>query len=114
MGRLEGKTALVTGAGTGIGRACMVLFAKEGAKVFGISRTQANLDETLRLVEAENGSGSVFSADLSDPERAEASVEQMLDEYGRIDILPQCRRRRLQHQGLESRFDGSRSQHAGR
>ena len=87
MGRLDGKTALITGAGTGIGRACMVVFAKEGAKVFGISRTQANLDETLKLVNAENGIGSVFSADLSDPERAEASVNQMMDEYGRIDIL---------------------------
>ena len=65
MGRLEGKTAMVTGAGTGIGRACMVLFAKQGAKVFGISRTQANLEETLALVNAEGGIGSVFSADLS-------------------------------------------------
>lgn len=87
MGRLEGKTAMVTGAGTGIGRACMVLFAKQGAKVFGISRTQANLEETLALVNAEGGIGSVFSADLSDPERAEASVNQMIDDYGRIDIL---------------------------
>jgi len=87
MGRLEGKTAMVTGAGTGIGRACMVLFAKHGAKVFGISRTQTNLEETLSLVNAEGGTGSVFSADLSDPQRAEASVQRMMDDYGRIDIL---------------------------
>ena len=50
MGRLDGKIAFVTGAGTGIGRACMVMFAKEGATVFGVSRTQANLDESLRQV----------------------------------------------------------------
>ena len=87
MGRLEGKTALITGAGTGIGRACMILFAKEGAEVFGVSRTQANLDETVKLVAAEGGTGSVFSADLSLPEGAEASVNQMIDTYGRIDIL---------------------------
>jgi NAD(P)-dependent dehydrogenase (short-subunit alcohol dehydrogenase family) len=87
MGRLEGKTAMITGAGTGIGRACMVMFAKEGAEVFGVSRTQANLDETLKLLEAEGGKGSVFSADLSLPEGAEAAVEQMMSRCGRIDIL---------------------------
>ena len=47
MDRLKGKIALITGAGTGVGRACMKLFAAEGAKVVGVSRTKANLDETL-------------------------------------------------------------------
>ena len=49
MARLEGKIALITGAGTGIGRACMELFSKEGATVFGVSRTQSNLDKTCLL-----------------------------------------------------------------
>ena len=87
MGRLQGKIALVTGAGSGIGRACMIMFAKEGATVYGVARTQANLDETLALVEAAGGSGGVFSADLSDPARAEAAVERCIAEYGRIDVL---------------------------
>ncbi len=87
MGRLENKVALITGAGTGIGRACMVMFAKEGATVFGVSRTQKNLDETLGQVRAAGGEGSVFSADLSTPEGAEAAVNQCIKEYGRIDIL---------------------------
>lgn len=87
MGRLANKIALVTGAGTGIGRACMIMFATEGARVFGVSRTQANLDETRRLVQATGGIGSVFSADLSVPEGAQATVDQCLKEYGRIDIL---------------------------
>lgn len=87
MGRLDGKIALVTGAGTGIGRACMIMFAREGAKVFGVSRTLLNLEETLGLVNDVGGEGSVFSADLSDPDRAEATVNQCIEEYGRIDIL---------------------------
>lgn len=87
MGRLENKVALITGAGTGIGRGCMVMFAKEGATVFGVSRTQKNLDETLRLVEGAGGKGSVFSADLATPEGAEAAVNECIRQHGRIDIL---------------------------
>ncbi len=87
MGRLEGKIALITGAGAGIGRACMTMFAKEGATVFGVARTQANLDETLAQVKAVGGKGSVYSADLSQPDRAEAAVQKCIETYGRIDIL---------------------------
>lgn len=87
MGRLDGKIALITGASSGIGRACMIMFAKEGATVLGVARTQGNLDETLRQVKAAGGAGSVFSADLSDPARAEAAVNRCIEEYGRIDVL---------------------------
>jgi len=86
-GRLDGKIAMVTGASSGIGRACMAMFAREGATVFGVARTQANLDESLRLVAAAGGKGSVFSADLSDPDQVEAAVNRAIDHYGRIDIL---------------------------
>ena len=65
----------------------MIMFAREGAKVFGVSRTLLNLEETLGLVNDVGGEGSVFSADLSDPDRAEATVNQCIEEYGRIDIL---------------------------
>jgi NAD(P)-dependent dehydrogenase (short-subunit alcohol dehydrogenase family) len=87
MDRLKGKIAVVTGAGTGVGRACMTLFAREGAKVVGVSRTQANLDETLRQVKAAGGDGLVVAADLSKPEGAESVVDAALKAYGRIDIL---------------------------
>ena len=87
MGRLEGKIALVTGASSGIGRECMLMFAREGATVFGVARTQANLDETLAMVQTSGGNGSVCSADLSDSEQAETAVKQAIEVYGRIDIL---------------------------
>ena len=87
MDRVKGKVALITGAGTGVGRACMNLFAKEGAKVVGVSRTQANLDETLGLVKAAGGEGIVVAADLSTAAGAQKAVEAALQAFGRIDIL---------------------------
>jgi NAD(P)-dependent dehydrogenase (short-subunit alcohol dehydrogenase family) len=87
MDRLKGKVALITGAGTGVGRACMEIFAREGAKVVGVSRTQANLDETLAAVKAGGGVGAVVAADLSKPEGAQKAVDGALSAFGRIDIL---------------------------
>jgi NAD(P)-dependent dehydrogenase (short-subunit alcohol dehydrogenase family) len=87
MARLEGKIALITGAGTGIGRACMELFAKEGAIVFGISRTQSNLEETLSLVQVSGGTGKTFSADLSQPDEVQNAIDDCLQSFGRIDVL---------------------------
>jgi NAD(P)-dependent dehydrogenase (short-subunit alcohol dehydrogenase family) len=87
MGRLDGKVAIITGAGTGVGRAAMEIFAREGAKVVGVSRTQANLDETLRLVRDAGGEGAVVSADLSKPEGAQTAFDGAMAAYGRVDIL---------------------------
>ena len=89
-GRVDGKIALISGAGTGVGRACMVLFGREGAKVVGCSRTQANLDETLRLTKEAGGDGIVVAHDLAQPEGAEALIQAAMDVYGRIDILVNC------------------------
>ena len=87
MGRLQGKVALIAGAGTGVGRACMEIFAREGAKVVGVSRTQANLDEALKIVTDAGGDGKVVAADLSTPEGAQKAVDATLAAYGRVDIL---------------------------
>lgn len=87
MPRLKDKIALITGAGTGVGRACMEIFAKEGAKVVGVSRTQANLDETLQAVKAAGGEGAVVAADLSTPEGAQKAFDGAIEAFGRVDIL---------------------------
>jgi NAD(P)-dependent dehydrogenase (short-subunit alcohol dehydrogenase family) len=87
MGRLNGKVAIITGAGSGVGRAAMQIFAREGARVVGVSRTQANLDETLALVRAEGGDGRVVAADLSRPDGAQATFDAAIAAFGRVDIL---------------------------
>ena len=87
MDRLKGKVALITGAGTGVGRASMKLFAAEGAKVVGVSRTKSNLDESLMQIEAAGGEGHVVAADLSKPDGAEKAMAEAIKTYGRVDIL---------------------------
>jgi NAD(P)-dependent dehydrogenase (short-subunit alcohol dehydrogenase family) len=87
MKRLDGKIAIIAGAGTGVGRSCMTIFAREGATVIGTSRTQKNLDETLALVKQAGGQGMTVAADLSKVEGAETVIKKTLDTYGRIDVV---------------------------
>src|SRR5260370_40208986 len=87
MDRLKGKIALITGAGTGVGRACMKLFAAEGANVVAVSRTQSNLNETLAQAKATGGEGHVVAADLSKPDGAEKAIPETLKNFARVHIL---------------------------
>jgi NAD(P)-dependent dehydrogenase (short-subunit alcohol dehydrogenase family) len=90
MGRLDGKVAVITGAGSGVGRSTMVLFAQEGASVVGASRTQKNLDETMRMVEKTGGQGAVVAVDLSTDEGAATLIETAVESFGGVDILVNC------------------------
>jgi NAD(P)-dependent dehydrogenase (short-subunit alcohol dehydrogenase family) len=87
MGRMNNKVVIITGAGTGVGHACMALFAKEGARVIGVSRTKTNLDTVLAEVKAAGGEGMVVAADLSKDESAGQIVEAVMKTYGKIDVL---------------------------
>lgn len=84
-GRLDGKVAIITGAGTGVGRACMARFAEEGAKVLGAGRTLATLEESLSHVPS--GMGAIHVADLSKDESADAVVAAAIAAFGKVDIL---------------------------
>ena len=90
MHRLSGKVAVITGAGSGVGRACMKLFAAEGARVVGTSRTQSSLDEVMGLVAEIGGEGFVLARDVSTDTGAEEVVAAAVERYGRIDILVHC------------------------
>jgi 3-oxoacyl-[acyl-carrier protein] reductase len=87
-GRLEGKVALVTGAGGSIGQALAVRFAREGARV-GIHYHQnaAGADATLADIRAAGGEGASFGADLRSADAARDVVNRTADHFGRLDIL---------------------------
>jgi NAD(P)-dependent dehydrogenase (short-subunit alcohol dehydrogenase family) len=87
MGRLEDKVAVITGASSGIGRATMELFGREGAKVVGTARTESKLQEGLDAVTASGGEGIVVPADLEDPSSADRIANAAIEQFGRIDLL---------------------------
>lgn len=87
MGSLSGQISLVTGAGTGIGRAVALAFAREGARVALNGRRREPLGETADLIGAAGGAALVTPGDLTDAAAVRAVVEAVADAWGDIDIL---------------------------
>lgn len=85
--KLEGKIAIVTGAGKGIGREAALAVAAQGATVVAVARTQADLDETVKLIEGNGGSAISLSHDLTVGTEVQTMVDEVLEKYGKIDIL---------------------------
>ena len=85
--QLEGQVAIVTGAGTGIGRSTALLLAKEGAAVVVAARTLADLESVAGEIEAAGGRALVVQSDVSVEEQAEALIKKTIDAFGRVDIL---------------------------
>lgn len=85
--RLQGRTAIVTGAGSGIGRASALLFAKEGAYVALVDRDHAGLQETLEAIEDTKSEATVHVGDVGDADIAAATVADIIARRGRLDVL---------------------------
>ena len=86
QGTFTGKVAFVTGAGTGIGRATAVAFAKEGAKVALVGLETKDLEETHALIEGEKGESVVIAADTSKSDEVQAALQKTIDAFGQLDI----------------------------
>ena len=86
-GRLSNKVAIITGATSGIGKATAILFVQEGAKVVITGRRQNHGEEVVSAIEEDGGICQFIQADHTDPKACSHVVEQVLADYGRIDIL---------------------------
>lgn len=85
--RLEGKVALVTGAGSGIGRASAEAFAREGARVVVADLSESDALETAAKIGEGGGEAATAIGDVTDGADAEAMVRAAVDSYGRLDVL---------------------------
>jgi NAD(P)-dependent dehydrogenase (short-subunit alcohol dehydrogenase family) len=87
MGILEEKRAIVTGAGSGVGRATSLRFAEEGARVVCADIDEESAKETVRMVEDEGGAAIAIRTDVAKEADVIAMIDACVDAFGRLDIL---------------------------
>lgn len=84
---LKGKVALITGGGEGIGAATCRLFAREGAKVGVLGRSEDNISDVAEAIRKEGGEAVPLQADISRPEEMQQAAHELVERYGRLDIV---------------------------
>jgi NAD(P)-dependent dehydrogenase (short-subunit alcohol dehydrogenase family) len=87
VGRLDGRTALITGAGSGIGRESALLFAREGAAVVVVDRDEAAGEATVAAIAAAGGRASGLAADVAKAREVEAAVAHAERRFGALHVL---------------------------
>lgn len=87
MARLAGKVALITGAGTGIGRETAELFAREGARVVIAEIDPVSGEETAQRIHAAGGDAIAITTDVSEPEQIQAAIARAEQHYGALHVL---------------------------
>jgi 3-oxoacyl-[acyl-carrier protein] reductase len=84
---MAGRVAVITGGGTGIGRACALRLAEVGAAVFVVGRRSQPLEETLAMVRRTGGTAEMLAVDLQQPSAADQVIETAHAAFGRLDVL---------------------------
>jgi meso-butanediol dehydrogenase/(S,S)-butanediol dehydrogenase/diacetyl reductase len=85
--RLAGKVAIVTGSGSGIGKAIAEIFAKEGAKVAIVERDEASGRQTAETIHAQGGEAIFIKADVSKKDDVQGAVGSTIERFGKLDVL---------------------------
>ena len=98
--RMEGKVALITGAGSGIGRATAVRFAAEGTRVVASDISEASATETAASIRETGGEATATGGDVVSSADAKAMVQAAVDTYGKLDVL-------LNSAGVSGRVEGA-------
>jgi NAD(P)-dependent dehydrogenase (short-subunit alcohol dehydrogenase family) len=85
--RLQGKVAIITGGGKGIGKAIALAFSREGATVVIASRTISALEQTCQEINGKGGRATYVQTDVSDEKQVQRLVEETVRQFGQVDIL---------------------------
>jgi len=85
--KLEGRVALITGASQGIGHACALALARQGASIAVAARNQQKLDELVKEIETAGGKAAAFVIDVAEEEQVKSGIKSAIAHFGKIDIL---------------------------
>lgn len=85
--QLAERVALITGAGSGIGKAAAMLLSKEGAKIGVLGHTKEDLEQTVSEIQNAGGEAMPLIADISQPDEMQQAVQQLVNQWGRLDIV---------------------------
>ncbi|MFO1115869.1 MAG: SDR family NAD(P)-dependent oxidoreductase [Beijerinckiaceae bacterium] len=86
-GRLQGKAAIVTGAGSGIGRASAILYAKEGARLLIADRAEEGLNQTLEMIQKSGHAAEALAMDAGSEKDVQKLIELAVKTFGRLDVV---------------------------
>ena len=87
QGLLEGKVTVITGAGSGVGRAAVKLWTEHGAKVIAADIDLPSAEESVRLAGAPQGQAKAVACNVADPAQVEAAVQLAVETFGRLDVI---------------------------
>jgi NADP-dependent 3-hydroxy acid dehydrogenase YdfG len=85
--QMKDRVALITGAGSGLGKAAGILLAREGARIGALGRTEDELEEVVEEIKRFGGEAVALVADISRPEEMERAVKRLGEEWNRIDVV---------------------------